>query len=119
MKQYNIDFWNNYEKPNDEVTAIAIPGDLVVEIGGVLYLVQRKNEMNNIVCFRIEESDMSILTSFIILRKWLIAQNIIYIRVEGTTKRYNFLKRLNVAAGYDVIQDLSKTDRNLFYIKLI
>lgn len=116
MQQYNIDFWNSYEKPSHNVDTRAIPGDYVLEIGGLLYLIQRKNEANNIVCFRIEKSDMTVLTSFLILRKWLIAQNILYIRVEGTKKRYNFLKKLNLD-GFNVRQ-ADVEDKNVFYIKL-
>lgn len=116
MKQYNIEYWNNYKKPSHNVEAKAIPGDYVLEIGGLLYLVQRKNEANNIVCFRIEESDMTVLTSFLILRKWLIAQNILYIRVEGTKNRYNFLKKLDLD-GFNVRQ-ADVEDKNVFYIKL-
>lgn len=119
MKQYSIDYWNKKEKPSEEVNAFAIPGDYVVEIGGILYLVQRKNFSNNIVCFRIEDSDMTVLSSFLILRKWLIANDILFITVEGRKKRYNFLKKIADEYGFSVMHDLDFTDRNVFYIKLM
>lgn len=119
MTTYDINFWNEYEKPSDEVEVVAVPGDLVIEIGGILYLIQRENDCNNIVCFRIEKSNMTTLASFHILRKWLIAQDIIFIRVEGNTRRYKFLASVDCGPGYNVIQERERTDKNIFYIKLI
>lgn len=112
-----IEYWNSLSKP-EEVDVTAEEGDLVVEIGGIVYLLQTQNGFNNVVCFRLKKSNMTALRSFIEYRKWLVLKGIEYIRVEGNTKRYNFLSKLKPDTGYSVIQDKEINDRNIFYIKL-
>lgn len=113
----DIEYWNNLPKPK-EADVVADENDIVVEIGGILYLLQLNNDFNNVVCFRIKKSNMTTLQSFLEYRKWLISKGIRYIRVEGNKKRYWFLTRLNLGKGYDIIRDSKETDRNIFYIKL-
>lgn len=113
----DIEYWNNLPKPK-EADVVADKNDIVVEIGGILYLLQINNDFNNVVCFRIKESNMTTLQSFLEFRKYLIFKGIRYIRVEGNKKRYWFLTRLNLGKGYDIIRDTKETDRNIFYIKL-
>lgn len=113
----DIEYWNNLSKPK-EVDVVAEKDDLVVEIGGILYLLQINNGFNNVVCFRLKKSKMTILQSFLEYRKWLIIKGVEYIRVEGNKKRYWFLARLNPGAGYNVVQDIKECERNVFYIKL-
>ena len=121
MLSYNltdIEYWNSLVKPCKEVDVTAEKGDLVIEIGGIVYLLQRKNDMNNVVCFRHKKTKMSTLKSFYAYRQWLVSRCIQYIRVEGNTKRYKFLTKLNPCSEYSVIQDTEEKDRNIFYLKL-
>ena len=119
MRIYDYNYWNKTIKPSKEVEVKAIQDDLVLEIGGILYLIQRTNDCNNVVCFRLFESNMTTLTSFLELRKWLIANDIIYIRVEGNTKRYKFLEKVAKVEGAFCVQETKRIDRNIFYLKLI
>lgn len=107
--------WNNYPKPSNEVDVKAEPEDYITEIGGILYLLQRTNQCNNVVCFRIRESDMTVLESFLEFRQHLMGLGIQYIRVEGNTRRYRFLAKLGLCS---VLQDTDIKNRNVFYIKL-
>lgn len=113
----DIEYWNSLSKPK-EVDVIAERDDLVVEIGGILYLLQINQGFNNVVCFRAKKSKMTTLQSFLEYRKWLISKGVEYIRVEGNKKRYWFLARLNPGVGYNVVQDIKECERNVFYIKL-
>lgn len=113
----DIEYWNSISKPK-EADVVAERNDLVVEIGGILYLLQRNNGFNNVVCFRLKDSKMTTLQSFIEYRKWLICKGVEYIRVEGNKKRYWFLTRQNPGVGYNVIRDTEECGRNVFYIKL-
>lgn len=113
-----IEYWNQYVKPSKEVDVEAVPGDIVIEIGGILFLVQRTNDANNIVCFRTKETNVTLEASFRMLRQYLLAQNIIYIRVEGNKHRYNWLSKVDVCEGFNVLKE-DRDDRNVFYIKLI
>ena len=54
--ELTIDDWNNLPKEK-EVNYDAENGDIVLEIYGVLFLIQRINDMNNVICFRIEKSN--------------------------------------------------------------
>ncbi len=113
----DIEYWNSLPKPK-EADVIAEKNDLVVEIGGILYLLQINHGFNNVVCFRVKESKMTTLQSFLEYRKWLISKGVEYIRVEGNKRRYWFLARLNPGIGYKVVQDKEERERNVFYIKL-
>lgn len=113
----DIEYWNSLSKPK-EADVVAEINDLVVEIGGILYLLQINQGFNNVVCFRVKKSKMTTLQSFLEYRKWLISKGVEYIRVEGNKKRYWFLARLNPGVGYNVVQDIKERERNVFYIKL-
>ena len=113
----DIEYWNSLPKPK-ESDVVAEKDDLVVEIGGILYLLQLNNGFNNVVCFRLKKSKMTTLQSFLEYRKWLISKGVEYIRVEGSKRRYWFLARLNPGVGYNVIRDTEECGRNVFYIKL-
>ena len=113
----DIEYWNSLSKPK-EADVVAERDDLVVEIGGILYLLQINQGFNNVVCFRVKKSKMTTLQSFLEYRKWLISKGVEYIRVEGNKKRYWFLARLNPGVGYNVVQDIKERERNVFYIKL-
>lgn len=118
MLPYN--YWNNVQKLNEETTVEAIPGDYVFQFGGVVFLLQRKGDCNNVVCQRVEQSKQSLLVSILCFRLALIDCGVQFIRVEGNLKRYKFLKVVSkrIGGGCNVIQDTERTDRNIFYIKL-
>lgn len=111
-----IRYWNALERP-DECKVSAEEDDYLCAIDGYLFLLQRTNEGNNVVMFKkgyAKELIVEVLKAYI---KYLKFKGIQYIRVEGNTKRYNFLYRYTDCYDGIVKADDIK-DRNVFYIKL-
>lgn len=109
--------WNSNLKVlnNDEINCRAVEGDIILNIGGYLFLVQRKNDYNNVV-FVADNPKIPICTAFKecldLLRNVYCIQ---YVRVEGRLSRYKYLgKMLNV----DCVQDNSKKDRRVLFLRL-
>ena len=115
----NYETWNLTIK-NWETEVKAEKDDIVINIGGVLFLVQRKHNYNNVVCFRVKETNVSIQKAFIQFGYYIMNKGVQYIRVEGNTKRYFFLSKLNVyfPKGFNCIRVDENENRNVFYIKL-
>ena len=121
-KALTIDQWNNIKKDN-ETDEPAIEGDSCVLIGGVAFLVQRKNEWNNVICFRVKDSKYSILQTFCTFRAWCEKQSIQYFRVQGngkhTYKMLYLVCRIGQKEGKecDVLYDYNKSnDKQHFYL---
>ena len=119
-----IEEWNAI--PKDEETDVkAAPDDLCTMIDGVAFLVQRKNNWNNVVCIRIEPSDVSIVQTFEKFRSYLEHNNIQFFRVEGISHTYRMLYlvcRLGRKSGAecDVIYHSTESaayDRHIYYVK--
>lgn len=119
-----IDEWNAI--PKDEETQVtAETGDSCVMIDGVAFLVQRKNNWNNVVCIRVEPSKESILQTFERFRAWCEAHMIQFFRVEGISHTYKMLYlvcRLGRKAGSECDVIFHKTesaeyDRHIYYVK--
>lgn len=121
MKDFQ--FWNKTDKPA-ECEAIAEPNDLIYYDGGILYLVQTKDEFNNVVCFRMKKTKTTVKQSFYHFRRFCIKNKIQFIRVEGNPRRYLFLKMFEKGLsnqGYNVRKAADESftlNRNVFYIKL-
>ena len=49
-------FWNSIKNKPHDTDVIAEPNDIVDYLDGVLFLCQRKDDNNNCVCFRLENS---------------------------------------------------------------
>lgn len=115
---HSIYDWNIFPKIK-EVDYDAENGDIVLEIYGVLFLIQKTNDMNNIICFRIERSNKTFLQALFRLYDYLVFNHIQFIRVEGTLSRYFFLSKVKgLSPNYNVIKDNSITNRNVFYVRL-
>lgn len=115
----DLEFWNNLKK-DSETDATAEEGDLLTIIGGVAFLIQRRNDYNNVICIRVQPSRQSIKETILEFRLYCIQKEIQYIRVEGTTQRYNFLKKI-APEGCCVHKHWTESKalgRNVFYIKL-
>ena len=62
-KLLTIEQWNMI--PKDEETQVeAVEGDTALLINGVAFLIQRKNNWNNVVCIRTAPQTQSILKTF-------------------------------------------------------
>ena len=123
-KLLTLEQWNMI--PKDEETQVeAVEGDTALLINGVAFLIQRKNDWNNVVCIRLKPSKMNIVRTFETFRAWCESQKIQYFRVEGISHTYKMLYlvcrmgRKN-GADCDVIfhpQESAEYDRHIYYVK--
>ena len=94
---------------------IAEPNDIVDYLDGVLFLCQRKDDNNNCVCFRLENSNIPIKQTLVVFALNLYAKhNIQVIRLESKCGRYRFLTRLYPKEV--IIQNKEIKARDVFYI---
>lgn len=111
-----IDLWNSLEKP-EECNAIAEDGDIVTEIDDVMFLCQRRNGFNNIICFkRSEGSSISSIRAMFKFIAYLYDKGVRYVRIEGATKRYKFLEKMFTKE--QVCKDIGVPNRNVYYCNL-
>lgn len=112
----SIEYWNSLEKP-ENVSVAAEEGDIVEIVNGVAFLLQTTNEYNNIVAYRIEKSDKSIVWTLLEFCKILYSKyHIEYVRVEGDKGKYRFLDRLFTKKV--VVKDDSVKNRDVYYCNL-
>ena len=122
MKIKSIEWWNSLPKTQDTNTE-AEEGDSVVLINGIAFLIQRKNDFNNIVCLKVKSSKKEIIKIFSTFRAWCQRQNIQYIRVEGRGKHhYKMLALLYRCSpeGADMLyaeEESIRLNRHVWYIK--
>lgn len=101
--------------PEDEETKGYEPSDSdkFVQISGYLFAVQ---ESGNVIMKKWRKSAYTLCEVFRAFRIWCKAQGIKYLRIEGTERRYNFIKKM---FPYDsIIKDNEEKGRNVFYVKL-
>lgn len=112
----SIEYWNSLEKP-ENVSVAAEEGDIVEIVNGVSFLLQTTGEYNNIVAYRVEKSDKSIVWTLLEFCKILYSKyHIEYVRVEGDKGKYRFLERLFTKKA--VVKDKSVKDRDVYYCNL-
>ena len=119
-----IEQWNAIPK-DQETQVTAVEGDLCVMIDGVAFLIQRKNNWNNVVCIRLKPSKINIVQTFETFRAFCQKNDIQYFRVEGISHTYRMLYlvcRLGRKNGADcnVIFDPMESaeyDRHIYYVK--
>lgn len=101
--------------PEDEETKNYIPSDTdkFVQISGYLFAVQKSG---NVIMKKWRKSAYTLGEVFRAFRIWCKDQKIKYIRIEGDTTRYNFIRKM---FPYDsILKDDEVKDRNVFYVKL-
>ena len=121
MNYLSYKTWNTLVKANYETDVEAFEDDLVFEASGIMFLVQRKNDCNNVVAQRLIHKPGTFMQAVIEFRKVMIENNIQFVRVEGNLKRYKFLKKMLpklFGNEVNIIKDDNVTDRNVFYIKV-
>ena len=84
------DDWNKIPK-DEETDVLAEEGDLCTYIDGVAFLIQRKNNWNNVVCIRLKPSKINIVQTFETFRAFCQKNDIQYFRVEGISHTYRML----------------------------
>ena len=116
MQDSSIGYWNSLEKP-ENVSVIAEEGDIVEIVNGVAFLLQTTGEYNNIVAYRVEKSDKSIIWTLLEFCKILYSKyHIEYVRVEGDKGKYRFLERFFTKKA--VVKDKSVKERDVYYCNL-
>lgn len=116
-----IEEWNAIEK-DEETDAEAVEGDLCTVIDGVAFLIQRRGDGNNVICKRVEPSDISIVKTFKTFTLWCKDNGIQYVRVEGISHKYRMLelvKRIcDNGANYVLHREQSEeTGHTVYYVK--
>ena len=123
MKTKSIKWWNSLPKSED-VDSKAIEGDTVCYIDGIAFLIQRKNNFNNVICWKVKNSKKDLVTTFSTFRAWCQKKKIQYIRVEGIGKHqykmlYLVLRRSPETTSIVYNEDESKEyDRHIWYVKV-
>lgn len=111
-----IDEWNALEK-DEETDVVARENDIVEYIDGVYFLCERTRCYNNVVCISTEEPSLKHIRAMFKFCIHLYEKyGIVYIRIEGSRDRYNFL--LNTFSIREVVPDINIRDRNVFYCNL-
>jgi hypothetical protein len=122
MKIKSIEWWNSLPKSED-VDSKAVEGDNVVLIDGIAFLIQRKNNFNNVICWKVKSSKKDLVTTFSTFRAFCEKKKIQYTRVEGIGKHhykmlYLVLKRCPEYVNIVYNEDESKEyNRHIWYIK--
>ena len=123
MKTKSIKWWNSLPK-NEDVDSKAVEGDSVVLIDGIAFLVQRKNDFNNVICWKVKSSKRDLVTTFAAFRAWCQKKKIQYIRVEGIGKHqykmlYLVLRRSPITSGVRYAEEESRLsdNRHIWYVK--
>ena len=124
MKTKSVEWWNSLKK-NEDTDVTAIEGDTVCYIDGIAFLIQRKNNWNNVVCIRLKPSKINIVQTFETFRAFCQKNDIQYFRVEGISHTYRMLYlvcRLGRKNGADCdvryhATESAEYDRHIYYVK--
>ena len=122
MKTKSIEWWNSLKK-NEDTDVTAIEGDTVVYISGIAFLIQRKNDFNNVVCWKVKTTKKDLISIFSTFRAFCQKNDIQYLRIEGHGKHH--YKMLNLlyknspeGAGLAYAVEESKEYKsNIWYVK--
>ena len=122
MKTKSIEWWNSLKK-NDDTDVIAIEGDTVVYISGIAFLIQRQNDGNNVVCWKVKTTKKDLVSIFAAFRAFCQKSGIQYLRIEGHGKHHYKMLNLLIkyapeGAGVVYAEEESKEYKsNIWYVK--
>ena len=122
MKTKSIEWWNSLKK-NDDTDVIAIEGDTVVYISGIAFLIQRQNDGNNVVCWKVKTTKKDLVSIFAAFRAFCQKNGIQYLRIEGHGKHH--YKMLNLLLKYApegaglayAVEESKECKSNIWYVK--
>ena len=122
MKTKSIEWWNSLKK-NEDTDVIAIEGDTVVYISGIAFLIQRQNDGNNVVCWKVKTTKKDLVSIFSTFRAFCQKSGIQYLRIEGHGKHH--YKMLNLLIKYApegagivyAEEESKKYESNIWYVK--
>lgn len=106
--------WARLPQDSETKTYEPCDKDKFINIGGYLFAIQKNG---NVIMKKCEaDPRFSLLEVFRAFRAYLIKNEIQYIRIEGTPRRYNFLKKMFLHCS--ILKDNRIKDRNVFYVKV-
>ena len=122
MKTKSIEWWNNLKK-NEDTDVTAIEGDTVVYISGIAFLIQRQNDGNNVVCWKVKTTKKDLVSIFAAFRAFCQKNKIQYLRIEGHGKHH--YKMLNLLYKYSpegaglayAVEESKECKSNIWYVK--
>ena len=122
MKTKTIEWWNSLKK-NDDTDVTAIEGDVVCYISGIAFLIQRKNDCNNVVCWKVKTTKKDLVSIFAAFRAFCQKNKIQYLRIEGHGKHH--YKMLNLLYKYSpegaglayAVEESKECKSNIWYVK--
>ena len=130
MKVFDYHVWNRLVPLDDEELQVrAVRGDNVFSSNGFLFLIQRTNGWNNIICFKLSQCSpinefreckgQTFMKAVIECYLFLKMNGIKYFRVEGNTRRYFFLQKFGKKTHlFNLVKDGHIKERNVFYGKI-
>lgn len=129
MTIFNYHVWNRLVPNDEELQVRAVRGDNVFASNGFLFLIQRTNDYNNIICFKLSKCSpvnnfreckgQTFMKAIIDCYLFFRLNGIRYFRVEGNTKRYLFLGKFGKKTRlFNLVKDGNITERNVFYGKI-
>jgi hypothetical protein len=122
MKTKSVEWWNNLKK-NEDTDVIAIEGDVVCHISGIAFLIQRQNDGNNVVCWKVKTTKKDLVSIFAAFRAFCQKNEIQYLRIEGHGKHHYKMLNLLIkyapeGAGVVYAEEESKEYKsNIWYVK--
>lgn len=122
MKTKSIEWWNSLKK-NEDTDVTAIEGDTVVYISGIAFLIQRQNDGNNVVCWKVKTTKKDLVSIFAAFRAFCQKNKIQYLRIEGHGKHHYKMLNLLIKyapeeAGVVYAEEESKEyESNIWYVK--
>ena len=122
MKTKSIEWWNSLKK-NEDTDVTAIEGDTVVYISGIAFLIQRQNDGNNVVCWKVKTTKKDLVSIFSTFRAFCQKNGIQYLRIEGHGKHHYKMLNLLIkyapeGAGVVYAEEESKEyESNIWYVK--
>ena len=122
MKTKSIEWWNSLPK-NEDTDVIAIEVDTVVYISGIAFLIQRQNDGNNVVCWKVKTTKKDLVSIFSTFRAFCQKNKIQYLRIEGHGKHH--YKMLNLLYKYSpegaglayAVEESKECKSNIWYVK--
>jgi len=129
MTVFNYHVWNRLVPNDKELQVRAVRGDNVFASNGFLFLIQRTNDYNNIICFKLSKCSpvnnfreckgQTFIKAVVDCYLFFRLNGIRYFRVEGNTKRYFFLQKFGKKTRlFNLVKDRSIMERNVFYGKI-
>ena len=122
MKTKSIEWWNSLKK-NEDTDVTAIEGDTVVYISGIAFLIQRQNDGNNVVCWKVKTTKKDLVSIFAAFRTFCQKNDIQYLRIEGHGKHH--YKMLNLLYKYSpegaglayAVEESKQYKQHIWYVK--